>query len=103
MPEGYQVWVCARWPLHSPAVFLFYHNDRPDLTSRRVKVPKYSFEKHNREASTVTLYSPHVLILEGIFTLYDKRILDLLDIKIFAEADADVCLARRSKPRSSGL
>ena len=45
---------------------------------------------------TTTLYSPHVLILEGIFALYDQRILDLLDLKIFAEADLDVCLARRS-------
>ena len=43
-----------------------------------------------------SLYSPHVLILEGIFALYDQRVLDLLDLKIFAEADADVCLGRRS-------
>ena len=42
------------------------------------------------------IYSPHVLILEGIFALYDQRILDLLDMKIFTEADADLCLARRS-------
>ena len=49
------------------------------------------------------IYSPHVLILEGIFTLYDRRILDLLDIKIFAEADGDVCLARRSMFLKSGL
>lgn len=37
-----------------------------------------------------------MLILEGIFALYDQRVLDLLDVKIFAEADADLCLARRS-------
>lgn len=43
-----------------------------------------------------SLYSPHVLILEGIFALYDQRVLDLLDLRIFAEADADVCLGRRS-------
>ena len=45
---------------------------------------------------TTTIYSPHVLVLEGIFALYDPRILALLDLKIFAEADADVCLGRRS-------
>ena len=28
--------------------------------------------------------------------MYDQRVLDLLDVRIFAEADADVCLARRS-------
>jgi uridine kinase len=36
-----------------------------------------------------------VLILEGIFALHDPRILAMLDLKIFCEADADVCLSRR--------
>jgi uridine kinase len=58
-------------------------------------VPIYSFEKHARLEKTTTIYSPHVLILEGIFALHDPRVLDLLDLKIFAEADADLCLSRR--------
>ncbi|KAL9136027.1 MAG: hypothetical protein Q9175_002765 [Cornicularia normoerica] len=62
---------------------------------RRVELPIYSFEHHQRQDKTVSLYSPHVLILEGIFALYDQRILGLLDVRIFAEADADVCLGRR--------
>ncbi|KAI6395046.1 hypothetical protein MCOR21_010431 [Pyricularia oryzae] len=44
---------------------------------------------------TTSIYSPHVLILEGIFALYDPRVLDLLDMRIFCEEDADVCLTRR--------
>lgn len=31
---------------------------------------------------TTSIYSPHVLILEGIFALYDQRVLDLLDMKV---------------------
>lgn len=31
---------------------------------------------------TTTIYSPHVLILEGIFALHDQRVLDLLDLKV---------------------
>jgi uridine kinase len=58
-------------------------------------VPVYSFEKHSRLEQTTTIYSPHVLILEGIFALHDQRVLDLLDLKIFAEADSDLCLSRR--------
>ena len=42
-----------------------------------------------------TVYSPHVLILEGIFALHDQRVLDMADLKVFADADADLCLARR--------
>ncbi|KAF2188121.1 uridine-cytidine kinase 2 [Zopfia rhizophila CBS 207.26] len=59
------------------------------------EIPVYSFEKHARLEETTTIYSPHVLILEGIFALHDQRVLDLLDLKIFAEADADLCLSRR--------
>ncbi|KAL1838320.1 hypothetical protein VTJ49DRAFT_2810 [Mycothermus thermophilus] len=54
---------------------------------KRAEIPVYSFEKHARLDKTTSIYSPHVLILEGIFALYDPR--------IFCEADADVCLSRR--------
>lgn len=60
----------------------------------------YSFEKHARLERTTTIYSPHVLVLEGIFALHDQRVLDLLDLKIFTEADSDLCLSRRCKPFS---
>ncbi|QDS73536.1 hypothetical protein FKW77_009642 [Venturia effusa] len=62
---------------------------------KRTEVPIYSFAKHAREEETSVIYSPHVLILEGIFALHDPRILELLDLKVFAEADADLCLSRR--------
>lgn len=62
---------------------------------KRAEIPIYSFEKHDREEKTTSIYSPHVLILEGIFALYDPRVLELLDMKIFCEADADTCLSRR--------
>lgn len=67
-----------------------------DIRSGKVtQVPVYSFEKHARLEQTTTIYSPHVLIVEGIFALHDQRVLDMLDLKIFAEADADLCLSRR--------
>ncbi|KAK1775725.1 uridine kinase family-domain-containing protein [Copromyces sp. CBS 386.78] len=62
---------------------------------KRAEIPVYSFEKHARLDRTTAIYSPHVLILEGIFALYDPRVLELLDMKIFCEADADTCLSRR--------
>lgn len=67
-----------------------------DMMLRKVAdIPVYSFQKHARLEQTTTIYSPHVLILEGIFALHDQRVLDMLDLKIFAEADADLCLSRR--------
>ncbi|KAH7349704.1 uridine kinase [Plectosphaerella cucumerina] len=62
---------------------------------KRAEIPVYSFAKHQRLDHSTTIYSPHVLILEGIFALHDPRILDLLDMRIFCEADADTCLSRR--------
>lgn len=62
---------------------------------KRAELPIYSFEKHAREKKTTSIYSPHVLILEGIFALYDPRVLKLLDMKIFCEAGGDTCLSRR--------
>lgn len=49
---------------------------------RRVEIPIYSFEKHQRLKETAPLYSPHILILEGILALNDPRILKMLDMKV---------------------
>jgi uridine kinase len=49
---------------------------------KRAEIPIYSFAKHAREEATTSIYSPHVLILEGIFALYDPRVLELLDMKV---------------------
>ncbi|KAG7286942.1 hypothetical protein NEMBOFW57_006442 [Staphylotrichum longicolle] len=48
---------------------------------KRAEIPVYSFEKHARLDKTTSIYSPHVLILEGIFALYDPRLLELMDMK----------------------
>lgn len=58
--------------------------DLPDLRihRRKAEIPTYSFEKHQRQKETTTIYSCHVLILEGIFALYDPRVLELLDMKV---------------------
>lgn len=52
------------------------------VNSKRADIPVYSFNKHQRLDHTTAIYSPHVLILEGIFALYDQRILDLLDMRV---------------------
>jgi uridine kinase len=50
--------------------------------SKRAEIPTYSFAKHQRGEATTSIYSPHVLILEGIFALYDPRVLALLDMGV---------------------
>ena len=79
--------------------FLVLGCNRLTLRSKKADIPVYSFEKHARQERTTTIYSPHVLILEGIFALHDQRVLDMLDLKIFAEAESDLCLSRRRELR----
>lgn len=67
--------------------------------SKKADIPVYSFEKHARLDHTTSIYSPHVLILEGIFAFHDPRVLDILDLKIFTEAESDLCLSRRRELR----
>ena len=52
------------------------------FASKKAEIPVYSFEKHARIDQTTTIYSPHVLILEGIFALHDQRVLDMLDLRV---------------------
>lgn len=53
-----------------------------DFLRRRAEIPIYSFTHHQRESKTTSLYSPHVLVLEGILALHDPRVLELLDMKV---------------------
>lgn len=61
----------------------------------KTEIPVYSFANHNRTDKTTTIYGANVIIIEGLYALYDKRLLDLMDIKIYVDTDLDVCLARR--------
>ena len=36
-----------------------------------------------------------IFIFEGILSLYEEKIRDLFDVKIFVHCDQDICLARR--------
>ncbi len=62
-----------------------------------IQMPLYDFATYQRRSAT-TLVSPHkVIIVEGILIFADKALRDMMDIKIFVDADADVRLLRRVK------
>ncbi|KAI9099946.1 uridine kinase [Phlyctochytrium arcticum] len=63
----------------------------------KVDVPIYDFTTHNRLDKSQTVYGANVVVFEGIFALYDKKVRDLMDLKIFVDTDADIRLARRLK------
>lgn len=59
--------------------------------------PVYSFATHNRTRETIVTPPRKVMIVEGILILSSPELRDLLDIKIFVDADSDERLIRRLK------
>ena len=63
---------------------------------QETKTPVYSFAKHSQEPGQhKTLYPKPIIIFEGILSMYDGRIRNLFDLKIFVNLDLDMALARR--------
>ncbi len=64
---------------------------------RPIEQPVYSFVTHNRIQDKLMTYPKRVIIVEGILIFADKKLRDLLDIKVFVHADSDERLIRRLK------
>ena len=60
-----------------------------------IEVPTYDFGTSKRLPETTTIGPSKVVLFEGIFTLYDKEIRELLDIKCFLRVEADIRFTRR--------
>lgn len=59
-----------------------------------VEMPTYDFLTCSRLKETVKLYPRDVVVVEGILVLTDKRLRDMMDVKVFVDADADERLIR---------
>ncbi len=60
-----------------------------------IECPVYDYAQHNRSKDVTVVEPKRVILLEGILVLADPKLRDLLDIKIFVEADADERILRR--------
>lgn len=60
-----------------------------------IERPVYSYIQHNRLTETVKVYPKKVVIVEGFLIFENHDLLDLFDIKIFVDTDADERLIRR--------
>ena len=64
---------------------------------QEILCPVYDFTVHNRSDETTLIKPERVIIVEGILIFENKQLRDLMDIKIFVDADADVRICRRIK------
>ena len=65
------------------------------LAGRAIEMPVYDFTHHTRAAETITVKPAPVIVIEGLFPLYDAAMRDMMSLKIFVDTDPDVRFIRR--------
>ena len=61
---------------------------------RAIEQPTYSYIISNRLPETIHVEPKPVIIIEGIMTLINKKLRDMMDLKIFVDCDSDERLIR---------
>lgn len=62
---------------------------------KNVQVPLYNHSLHIREKETRKIGQHTIIVVEGILLFVEKKIRDLMDIRIFMDTPLDICLIRR--------
>lgn len=65
------------------------------LSGEAIDKPVYDYAKHTRSDEVIHQEPRDVIIIEGILILEDKRLRELMDIKVYVDTDDDIRLARR--------
>jgi uridine kinase len=60
-----------------------------------IEQPVYDYRTHSRKAEVVHVEPRPVIIIEGLLVLVNSQLRQLMDLKIFVDADADIRFIRR--------
>jgi len=60
-----------------------------------IEMPLYDFAADNRSSRTVTVQPAPVIVIEGLFALFDADLRKMMSLKIFVDTAADVRFIRR--------
>jgi len=74
---------------------LAFEKLREIKSGKDIEIPTYDFTLHARTNEIKKIRAAPVVIFEGILSLYEEKIRDLMDLKIFVLTDMDICLSRR--------
>jgi len=61
---------------------------------KSIEQPTYSYLTCTRQPETIHIEPRDVVVIEGILALCDKKLRDLMDLKVFVDADSDERLIR---------
>ena len=60
-----------------------------------IEMPEYDFSLHNRSSKTITVKPAPVIVVEGLFALYDAKLRGIMSLKIYVDTASDVRFIRR--------
>ncbi len=60
-----------------------------------IAMPEYDFTIDNRSNNTIPVEPAPVIVIEGLFALYDADLRDMMSLKIFVDTASDVRFIRR--------
>src|SRR5262245_44767392 len=97
---------CRHLPFEEHAAINYDHPDAFDWAllmthlhelrgGRSAPVPVYDFARHLRTDGVTVVEAGPVVVVEGILVLSEIRVRDLLDLKVYVDADPDVRFIRR--------
>jgi len=75
----------------------FYSDITKLVNQETIYKKEYTFNNPNAVPKVLEIKPAPILIVEGLFIFHFTEIAELLDLKIFIEADEDVALVRRLK------
>jgi uridine kinase len=96
----------AQLPFEERAAINYDHPDAFDwpllmthlgalLGGQAAPVPVYDFASHLRTDEVTMVESGPVVVIEGILVLFEPRLRELLDLKVYVDTDPDVRFIRR--------
>ena len=88
----------ARLNYDEPGIFdhdALYEDVCSLLAGQPIRKKAYDFALHARCDTDEIIQPADVLILEGIHSFYDKRLLAKMFLKLYVSVDPDICLLRR--------
>ena len=76
------------WPLMIRHVQALLHGES-------IEMPVYDFAADNRSSQTIAVKPSPVIVIEGLFALFDAELCKMMSLKIFVDTAADVRFIRR--------
>jgi uridine kinase len=60
-----------------------------------IEMPTYDFTRDNRASQTITVKPAPVIVIEGLFALFDADLRNMMSLKVFVDTASDVRFIRR--------